>query len=706
MTNPNKTQSQNPIKIRCVNSSKIYIAESLRGKQQFISLKRLFNTKKQKWRTKEPIYEFVDFVKSPICKPYWDIDLKRGEESDTFNINEVVSCLSNLMDCPISSFFIAEHSREDKISFHITNTFFKTTPENLKSFVDTHKDVLETFGIDKSVYRVGLSKFRCVLSGKEGIQGVLEPRTEGNIENYLIQIYNPENEFFGIEKPKPITKEKSKVVGSSVEMNEEMSSLLSDYPIEKTREKNGSIYHLLAKSFPCPVNKKAHSSNRMYIEQKPDSTIWMLCKSPKCSHGSREIKPFNCECLFESEDDVEFQMTEEFDYDVFASSPDQKRYFENFHLKIQSPFHFRVKIDGDWVYYNKTDLQGLREDTGNFLKEWFKNPEKLSKTRVIFDPNPKCKKLNHLNLFEGFAVKNFPKKPTNIDAIYQHILKLVNYNEKSYKYVLDWIADMFQNPHRSAGTMLCFKSIQGIGKNLFFEKVLGGIMGKQYIKVVNSIENLVGQFVDFSRAILVIVDEIAEAEMSKVRNRLKAFITAEDHTTNIKFEKKCKFKNRTHIVGFSNDSFPKIEQRNRRFFLAESFETSDSVYIDNLLKACTKSGLRIFYEQMISRDLKNYNSVRDRPITQAEIAEKSFSMPVEKQFIQWWLSRKSNFQAKTYSVAFIYDKYTEWSKEMGMTPFGVSKFGHRFGKIEGVSGSFKKQGQRSRTIDWALIDQD
>ena len=77
------------------------------------------------------------------------------------------------------------------------------------------------------------------------------------------------------------------------------------------------------------------------------------------------------------------------------------------------------------------------------------------------------------NLWTPFSmdlVVDYVKKPDAIELFKKHVSILCNHEEPVVNYVIDWIADMIQNPERKS-KMLVFVSKQGAGKNLLLNMI-------------------------------------------------------------------------------------------------------------------------------------------------------------------------------------------------------------------------------------------
>ena len=97
-----------------------------------------------------------------------------------------------------------------------------------------------------------------------------------------------------------------------------------------------------------------------------------------------------------------------------------------------------------------------------------------------------------------------------------------------YHWVLAWIADLFQRPHRKSGTALALIGKPGSGKSMLGAKFLRPIIGRNHSMATNTLESLVGNFnADSGCMLLVQCDEATNSRRKADAMRLKSMITDE-----------------------------------------------------------------------------------------------------------------------------------------------------------------------------------
>lgn len=110
------------------------------------------------------------------------------------------------------------------------------------------------------------------------------------------------------------------------------------------------------------------------------------------------------------------------------------------------------------------------------------------------------------NLWHGFKYK--PNADAGkFDILLDHIqTNICDGNEDHYKWVMAWLADIFQNPADKPGTALVLRGQMGIGKGAFASHI-GKLLGKHYCTILNS-SQIIGKFNGhLADKILMFVDE-------------------------------------------------------------------------------------------------------------------------------------------------------------------------------------------------------
>lgn len=191
-----------------------------------------------------------------------------------------------------------------------------------------------------------------------------------------------------------------------------------------------------------------------------------------------------------------------------------------------------------------------------------------------------------------------------------HILNnICSGNREQAAYVMDWIADIFQNPMRKPGVALALQGGQGVGKTVLGE-VIGHLIGASgYVATANA--NLVlGDFNAMCESKLLIqMEEAVWAGDAKSQNRLKDTITTETLTIRQLYTAPYTAPFHARFLFTSNeDWFVPVESGDRRFavFYVSDRRKEDKEYFGRLfaeLKANGGAGYKALLRHLLSREI-------------------------------------------------------------------------------------------------------
>lgn len=169
-------------------------------------------------------------------------------------------------------------------------------------------------------------------------------------------------------------------------------------------------------------------------------------------------------------------------------------------------------------------------------------------SEITFHPGKPEEFDGAFNLWSSnIGYKGFPVYPKDGDCsmLLDHIkIMWCDGDEDLYKWVLLWLASIFQQPADKPPTALVLLGLQGTGKSIIFEKLLGKMLGRYY-GASGAMDDIVGRFSGhLIGKLLWLSEETLFAGDRKGMNRLKDRISS----GTIDIEKK-------HIDKFSMPSF-------------------------------------------------------------------------------------------------------------------------------------------------------
>jgi len=398
----------------------------------------------------------------------------------------------------------------------------------------------------------------------------------------------------------------------------------------------------------------------------------------------------------------------------------KQEYFEKFHFKVMSPPCFgRIayhkpslwKQNELTLQYENCVIKDCNNNDKKFTDLWRHQRNIKTYEKVDFLPYPReC----HTNTFNTFAGLNADRIVNDGTGEYQtfldHINILVNKEADGFDYLVKWMAHLVQRPGELPRVSIVFKSEQGVGKNVFWELFAQHILGKEYMLQTAEMEKVVGRFSMVNNKLLVIMDETSGKDSFANSNKIKNLITAETIAWERKGIDGVDINNCGRYIIFSNNDTPvKIEMTDRRFVVYEcsSDKRNNKEYFKHLVKSFkNENNVRAFYDYLMSIDIKDWDSINDRPITKAYRDIQSVNIPVVARFLDWYINEygideeddtdKEKISSKEFyqlfNSVFIPEKKLK-------NEYSSNKFGREMNKFEGITKVKGTGGLRCYHID-------
>jgi hypothetical protein len=326
------------------------------------------------------------------------------------------------------------------------------------------------------------------------------------------------------------------------------------------------------------------------------------------------------------------------DYDLIDKENQLKiKYFEKFFCKLLNPLVFVFTNNDDLILYKENELisfgRNLQAKTikksnvveVDFISSiWLRSKNIRTYSKIDFLPPPLDCPADVFNTFKGLSALKLPNVDKTIDydfgVLLNHINILVNYDEASFKYVINYLAHLLQRSGEIPRVALVFKSVEGVGKNVFFELFGEMFLGDDYHVATSNINHLVGRFAINARKLLVMYDEAQGKDTFANSEAFKELITQ----IKIKLEKKGKdcvlMTNTARYLVFTNNDIPiKLTQGDRRFcvFEANSKYANNSEYMSALIDTLkNKNIMKAFYDYLMGIDISQWKPTEERPKTQ------------------------------------------------------------------------------------------
>nr|WVL52638.1 DUF5906 domain-containing protein [Xanthomonas nasturtii] len=243
---------------------------------------------------------------------------------------------------------------------------------------------------------------------------------------------------------------------------------------------------------------------------------------------------------------------------------------EEFDPVLRRHFYQRSTKEDFQNLYCNSFVEQLNDRPTTRAQFWLKHPQRRQYKGVTFDPS--SDHAGWLNLWRGWAVDPAPGDWSLLDRLIREVL--TDGDPQGYRYVLNWIAAMFQRPSQPAEVAIAFKGAKGTGKGTL-GRILQHIAGAQGLHI-SSPEHITGRFNShLQNCICLFADEAFWAGDKSGEAKLKALVTEPTVAYEGKGRDAVMGKNLIHIVMASNSDWvvPAGLDGERRFAV---FEVNDS----------------------------------------------------------------------------------------------------------------------------------
>ena len=366
----------------------------------------------------------------------------------------------------------------------------------------------------------------------------------------------------------------------------------------------------------------------------------------------------------------------------------QKKYFEKFHTKIETPYCF-IRDDENGLMFIKPEKLGFLYSNvktkiltskgvhiDGFTGEW--NEDKKQKTHYTYNyyPNEKLCPANIKNLWKPFPILKVPLDPNaSTSKITDFITTLLG--KECNEYVLNWLAHIVQRPERKTEICILLYGSQGCGKSTIGEYILRKIIGLDKMIITSKADKMFGRFVNTQGKLLAVLNEASGKDTFNICDVLKDAITCsmtEQEKKGIDAVSVIDYTN--YIFTTNNINSVKIPEDDRRFMpieINEELKNNKSYFKELYADLDNDVIMRKFYEELRTRDLSNVNLVADRPMTELRLDMMNMNRNCIKHFIDYWrkmLTQPSpilpcdNIMKKTMTSTDLYEHFnTFWTKQ-------------------------------------------
>lgn len=264
---------------------------------------------------------------------------------------------------------------------------------------------------------------------------------------------------------------------------------------------------------------------------------------------------------------------------------------------------------------------------------WISDPSRRTYPKGV-GMFPQGEPEGYYNTWRGFAIDPIKGDCSLFKA---HIKDIVcGGDDKIYTFVLDWCADLFQDPSNPKGTAIVMRGDEGTGKGTFADTI-GMMCAPHYTHLIDE-NHLTGQFNShMSDSVVVFADEITWGGNVKTAGKLKGLVTERHMLLERKGIDAVTMRNMAHVLIASNSKWVVPAGANSRRWLildVADDQRSKRPYFVALNKELDNGGKEAFLHEMLGREITSNLSMALE--TAALLEHREMSTTQEDTILRWW----------------------------------------------------------------------
>lgn len=285
--------------------------------------------------------------------------------------------------------------------------------------------------------------------------------------------------------------------------------------------------------------------------------------------------------------------------------------------------------------------------SSSFIKVWV--PDKHLRKYEYMDtyPPPLVCPDHTYNCWSGFAASKYVvREGVTVDtdsigvrSFIRHLDTLLSHDAASTAYVLDWVAQILQQPSTKTGIALLLKGGEGVGKNRFTD-LLKLLLGEGlFLETACPEHVLFGRFTDARLGkFLIVINEASGSDNHAASENLKDMITSQTFMWEAKGRDGVQMRAYDRFIFTTNNSnVLKINPDSRRYVV---FEVSgelkgNTAYFKELSGHIADEHARFeFYTLLMERDVSRVDWINDRPLTECFSRMVELNLPREYTYLR------------------------------------------------------------------------
>jgi hypothetical protein len=277
-------------------------------------------------------------------------------------------------------------------------------------------------------------------------------------------------------------------------------------------------------------------------------------------------------------------------------------------IQVLTPQQLKTALAGRWV--EAVDPKNGKTKVRDAATVWLESRRRREVHGVQYCPNNIGLRQGHMNLWLGWGIEPaFGDCSFVLDHIRQGV---AGGDDQKAEFILNWCADILQNPTRKPGVALVLRGSEGTGKSAL-GAVLRRLLGAQNVLVNADKDRLLGRFNSaLAGKILIQAEESFFAPDSRTADALKHLITGQTLEIELKFGRSFQIGSFHRLLITSNHSqVIQASSEARRFVVCDVSDAhrGDADYFDRLYAVADgrdDTTARAFMEHLLNRDLSTF----------------------------------------------------------------------------------------------------
>lgn len=407
-----------------------------------------------------------------------------------------------------------------------------------------------------------------------------------------------------------------------------------------------------------------------------------------------------------------------------------KEEFEKNHFKLMNPISYAtIDKDESLILRKKTDFFNAYENIlyekskltergeefkeTSFLNDWFRDNKNRTYKKIVFLPRLKTDD-DVYNSFKCFEVENKISTNKNLSnsSIYNHLYNLCGRDDKIFKYVLMVLSRKVKEPTKLSNVALIFRSVEGVGKDLFFNWFGNKILGSRFYINTSDVNAIYGKFnTSIEDKIVIVLNEAKGKNNYEIDNRIKDNITNKINRIEHKGLNAYEQNNCIQFIYLTNSDNPvKIDPTDRRFVAIDCYNelANNKEYIDDIISEMESGDYdKVFFEFLMNMKSDNYDFTNNRPITDFFNDLREINIPCVARYLENLLflrcenQTENTFKSIELLLGFnLFCQDNNFKNEMNMTRFGL--------EIKKYKSIIKKRGKKGNiyTFNYEELKQE